>query len=83
MKVFYIRLFQCCPEGFTKNWKAIGGCFDKEFAPWSNGLVKDIRLGHFQCLISEIISAEIVDAPTVVRDKYEEIRQFRNCNEIT
>ena len=52
----------------------VGGCFDKEFAPWSNGLVKDIRLGHFQCVVSEIVSAEIEDAPAVVRQKYEEIR---------
>ena len=52
----------------------IGGCFDREFAPWSNGLVKDIRLGHFQCVISEIVSAEIEDAPAIVRQKYNEIR---------
>ena len=51
----------------------VGGCFDKEFAPWSNGLVKDIRLGHFKCVVSEIVSAEIVDAPLTVRQKYDEI----------
>lgn len=26
----------------------IGGCFDPEFAPWSNGLMKDFRLGNFR-----------------------------------
>ena len=54
----------------------IGGCFDKEFAPWSNGLVKDIRLGHFECVVSEIVSAEIIDAPQVVKEKYKEILSF-------
>ena len=52
----------------------IGGCFDREFAPWSNGLMKDIRLGHFKCVISEIVSAEIEDAPDAVKQKYNEIR---------
>ena len=60
----------------------IGGCFDKEFAPWSNGLVKDIRLGHFQCVVSEIVSAEIEDAPAAVRQKYEEIRAFGGAEEL-
>lgn len=54
----------------------VGGCFDREFAPWSNGLIKDIRLGHFQCVVSEIVSAEIDDAPPLVRQKYSEIRGF-------
>ena len=51
----------------------IGGCFDPDFAPWSNGLMKDFRLGHFRPVISELVSVEIERAPTEVRNKYIEI----------
>ena len=48
----------------------IGGCFDKEFALWSNGLMEDFRLGRFRPVISELVSAEIEDAPEYVKTKY-------------
>jgi hypothetical protein len=37
----------------------IGGCFDEEFAPWSKGLIKDLQLGHFKAVVSELVAAEI------------------------
>jgi len=43
----------------------IGGCFDDAFAPWSNGLMKDIRLGHFRPVVSELVGIEIDPAPTI------------------
>ena len=48
----------------------IGGCFDKEFALWSNGLMEDFRLGRFRPVVSELVSAEIEDAPEYVKTKY-------------
>ncbi len=51
----------------------IGGCFDEEFAPWSNGLIKDFQQGRFKPVVSEVVSAEIDDASEVVREKYGEI----------
>lgn len=51
----------------------VGGCFDPEFAPWSNGLMKDFRLGNFKPVISEVLEAEIQDAPVPVRDTYAEL----------
>jgi len=51
----------------------IGGCFDEEFAKWSNGLVKDFKLGNFQPIVSEIVAAEIERAPQHVNDKYAEL----------
>ena len=48
----------------------IGGCFDAEFTPWSNGLMKDFRLNNFKPVVSELVSAEIEDAPEHVRTKY-------------
>jgi len=51
----------------------IGGCFDPEFAEWSNGLLQDFRTGTFQPLLSEAISAEIEDAPEEVQVVYAEL----------
>ena len=48
----------------------IGGCFDVEFAPWSKGLMKDFRLGNFAPVISDVIDAEIVAAPELVKMQY-------------
>jgi len=33
----------------------IGGCFDSEFAKWSDGLIQDFRIGSFKPLLSEIM----------------------------
>ncbi|SRR5690606_33572094 len=51
----------------------IGGCFDPEFAPWSNGLFHDFRLGRFIPVVSAVVAAEIEDAPEAVRTAYEEV----------
>jgi hypothetical protein len=51
----------------------IGGCFDSEFAEWSNGLVEDFRNGIFQPLLSEVIAAEIEEAPENVQGIYAEL----------
>jgi len=50
----------------------VGGCFDEEFAPWSNGLMKDFRLGNFAPVVSDIVTAEIEGkAPEEVQEKLE------------
>jgi len=54
----------------------IGGCFDLEFSEWSNGLLQDFRKGTFQPLLSEVISAEIEDAPENVQSVYAELMTF-------
>ncbi len=51
----------------------IGGSHDDEFAPWSNGLMKDFRLGNFRPVVSEVVDAEIRDAPEPVRDIYSKL----------
>ena len=48
----------------------IGGCFDIEFAIWSNALMKDIGCGLFRGVTSEIVEAEIADAPKNVREQF-------------
>ncbi len=51
----------------------IGGCFDSEFAEWSNGLLDDFRDGRFKPLLSEVTAAEIQEAPQVVQVIYAEL----------
>lgn len=36
----------------------VGGCFDPEFAPWSLGLMKDFRLGHFRAVLSDVVATD-------------------------
>jgi predicted nucleic acid-binding protein len=47
----------------------IGGCFDEEFSPWSKGLIKDLQLGNFKAVVSELVTAEIQNAPLPVRQQ--------------
>jgi hypothetical protein len=54
----------------------IGGCFDEEFAPWSNGLMKDVRLGNYRAVTSEIVAAEVEPAPEEVQSRYNELKKY-------
>jgi len=51
----------------------IGGCHDPEFAPWSNGLMKDFRLGNFTPVLSRTVALEVIGAPEEVRKTYAEL----------
>ena len=54
----------------------IGGCFDKEFALWSNRLMVDIKEGKFIPVLSEVVALEIGNAPPHVQAKYVELREL-------
>ena len=51
----------------------VGGCHDKEFAPWSKGLMKDFRLGPFTPIVSSLVALEIEGAPQHVQETYTEV----------
>ena len=51
----------------------LGGCFDPEFAPWSNALMRDFRSGRLIPVLSEVTSAEVVGAPEPVRELHGEL----------
>jgi len=53
----------------------IGGCCDPEFQEWSYGLLRDFQAKKFKLLLSELIDAEIENAPEEVRKVYAEFRQ--------
>ena len=51
----------------------LGGCFDVEFAEWSNGLIGDFRAGRLVPVLSDMTAAEVVDAPPQVRELHQEM----------
>lgn len=50
----------------------LGGCFDQEFAEWSNGLIRDFRAGRLVPVLSDVTAAEAADAPASVRELHQE-----------
>ncbi|HLG57680.1 MAG TPA: hypothetical protein VI485_20220 [Vicinamibacterales bacterium] len=51
----------------------LGGCFDAEFAPWSNGLVEDFRRGILRAVLSDVTAEEIGRAPATVQAVHQEL----------
>ncbi len=51
----------------------LGGCFDTEFSPWSNGLIRDFRAGRLIPVLSDVTAAEATDAPEAVRELHREM----------
>lgn len=51
----------------------LGGCFDREFEPWSTALMNDFKSGHFKPVSSELVEAELAAAPISVQGLYTEL----------
>jgi predicted nucleic acid-binding protein len=51
----------------------IGGCFDVEFSKWSSALFTDFRDGIYIPVISDLVEAEIQDAPEKIKSKLIEL----------
>ena len=51
----------------------IGGCFDDEFQRWSLALFSDFRLSRYVAVTSDLVAAEVAEAPDQVQRKYEEL----------
>lgn len=51
----------------------VGGCFDAEFAPWSNGLMQDFRIGTMVPVLSTVLAAEVEEAPQQVQRIFAEL----------
>lgn len=60
----------------------VGGCLDPEFAPWSNGLLADLRAGRFRPVLSDLLALELRQAPRAVQAVYAELRAL-NPLEVT
>jgi hypothetical protein len=53
----------------------IGGCCDAVFAKWSLALMRNIRIGIFVAVISDLTEHELIGAPPTVRKMLEEIKE--------
>jgi len=51
----------------------LGGCFDREFEIWSRALMEDYRAGRILPVLSELLEAELVEAPGRVRAIFTEL----------
>src|SRR5271157_4870688 len=51
----------------------LGGCFDAEFAVWSNALVRDFRAARLIPVLSDVTAAEVRIAPEPVRALHQEL----------
>ncbi len=51
----------------------LGGCFDPEFAKWSNGLMADFRNRRFMPVLSQVTATELRNAPERVQIVYAEL----------
>jgi hypothetical protein len=51
----------------------IGGCFEKEYSIWSEGLFRDFADGTFRPVTSVVVQAEIDLAPPFIQEKYAEL----------
>ncbi len=52
----------------------LGGCFDREFEQWSNALVQDFRQSRLHPILSDLLAAEIKNAPEQVRALHTELQ---------
>jgi predicted nucleic acid-binding protein len=50
-----------------------GGCFDTEFATWSNALMDDFREGRLRLMVSDVTAAEVALAPESIRKLFSEL----------
>ncbi len=51
----------------------IGGCFDSEFAQWSNRLIDDFRHGVLKPVLSDLLETELKNAPLPVQTIYNDL----------
>ncbi|HEY0735140.1 MAG TPA: hypothetical protein VGD69_09570 [Herpetosiphonaceae bacterium] len=51
----------------------LGGCFDTEFAQWSNGLIADFLRKALHPVVSTIVATELQSAPLPVQMVYKEL----------
>lgn len=54
----------------------IGGCIDPEFAPWSNGLMRDFHEETFKPVISEVVTLELEFAPDSIKQVYASLQRL-------
>ena len=51
----------------------IGGCYDIEFAEWSNKLIESVKSGLLIAVISDVTTSEIEPASIEIKNKLKEL----------
>lgn len=51
----------------------VGGCFDREFARWSEALVREFRAKRLVPVLSDVTAAEVAAAPPAVQELHDEL----------
>jgi hypothetical protein len=51
----------------------LGGCFDTKYELWSNALVRDIEMGLFTPVVSDLLGLELQGAPPYVKEVYSRV----------
>jgi len=60
-----------------------GGCFDPEFAEWSNALMDDFRSGQFALVLSDVTAGEVAMAPEPVQQVLSELLDLADSLPVT
>jgi len=60
-----------------------GGCFDPEFAEWSNALMDDFRSGQFALVLSDVTATEVAVAPEPVQELFSELLDLADSHPVT
>lgn len=60
-----------------------GGCFDPEFAEWSNALMDDFRSGRCALVVSDVTMGEVAMAPAPVRERFSEFLEMADGLAVT
>ncbi len=54
----------------------IGGCYDEEFKPWSDLLIREFLSGQKIAILSDVTIDEVQDAPEYVQNKLGELIKY-------
>jgi hypothetical protein len=60
-----------------------GGCFDHEFAEWSNALMDDFRSDRCGLVVSDVTAGEVAMAPEPIRDLFSEFIETASVLHVT
>jgi hypothetical protein len=60
-----------------------GGCFDHEFAEWSNALMDDFRSDRCGLVVSDVTAGEVAMAPEPIRELFSELIETASVLHVT
>ena len=80
---FQIRHFPGMPLRVYADTSVFGGVFDAEFEEPSRKFFEQVRIGRFQLVISDTTQAEVLPAPEMVRQWWDEFLPFADYVDVS